>query len=102
MDSKTGVRFPVKARNFPFLQSVKTGSWAQPASCRKYTKKSLSGVKWPGREADHTPQSSIQVKNEWSYTYNPPSAHDFMACKGTTVPLAVYAYPLLYTLGLLQ
>jgi hypothetical protein len=25
-----------------------------------------SGVKWPGREADHSPPYSAEVKNEWS------------------------------------
>jgi hypothetical protein len=28
------------------------------------------GVKWPGREADHSPQSSAKVKNEWSYYFH--------------------------------
>jgi hypothetical protein len=26
------------------------------------------GVKWPGREADNSPPSSAEVKNEWSCT----------------------------------
>jgi hypothetical protein len=30
------------------------------------------GVKWPGREADHSPPSSAKVKNAWSYTSTPP------------------------------
>jgi hypothetical protein len=29
------------------------------------------GVKRLGREADHSPQSSTEVKNEWSYTSTP-------------------------------
>jgi hypothetical protein len=29
------------------------------------------GVKQPGREADHSPQSSDEVKNVWSYTSAP-------------------------------
>jgi hypothetical protein len=29
-------------------------------------------VKLPGREADHSPPSSAQVKNAWSYTSTPP------------------------------
>jgi hypothetical protein len=29
------------------------------------------GVKWPGREADHSPPSSAEVKNEWSYASTP-------------------------------
>jgi hypothetical protein len=30
------------------------------------------GVKRPGREADHLPPSSGEVKNAWNYTYTPP------------------------------
>jgi hypothetical protein len=30
------------------------------------------GVKWPGREADHSPPTSADVKNAWSYTSAPP------------------------------
>ena len=30
------------------------------------------GVKRPGRETDHLPTSSSEVKNEWSYTSTPP------------------------------
>jgi hypothetical protein len=29
-------------------------------------------VKRPGRKADHSPPSSAEVKNAWSYTYTPP------------------------------
>jgi hypothetical protein len=32
------------------------------------------GVKRPGREADHLPPSSAEVKNAWSYTSPPPYA----------------------------
>jgi hypothetical protein len=30
------------------------------------------GVKRPGRKADHSPPSSAEVKNAWSYTSTPP------------------------------
>jgi hypothetical protein len=33
---------------------------------------SFPGVKRPGREADHSPPSSAEVKNTWSYTSTPP------------------------------
>jgi hypothetical protein len=33
------------------------------------------GIKWPGREADHSPSSSAEVKNVWSYTTTPPIRH---------------------------
>jgi hypothetical protein len=32
------------------------------------------GVKWPGREADHLPPSSGEVRDTWIYTYTPPYA----------------------------
>jgi hypothetical protein len=35
------------------------------------------GVKQPGREADHSPPSSTEVKNAWSYTST--SQYVFMA-----------------------
>jgi hypothetical protein len=28
-------------------------------------------MKWLGREADHSPSSSAEVKNEWNYTSTP-------------------------------
>jgi hypothetical protein len=35
------------------------------------------GVKWPWREADHSPPTSAEVKKMWIYTSTPPYA--FMA-----------------------
>jgi hypothetical protein len=35
------------------------------------------GVKWPGREADHSPPASAEVKKMWIYTSTAPYA--FMA-----------------------
>jgi hypothetical protein len=32
---------------------------------------SFPGIKLPGREADHSPPSSAEVKNAWSYTSTP-------------------------------
>jgi hypothetical protein len=34
--------------------------------------KGAFGVKPPGREADHSPPSSVQVKNAWNYNSIPP------------------------------
>ena len=33
---------------------------------------SSSGVKQPGHAVDHSPPSSTEVKNKWSYTSTPP------------------------------
>ena len=41
-----------------------------------------TGVKWQGRDADHAP-STAKVKNELSYTSNPPYA--FMVGTGATL-----------------
>jgi hypothetical protein len=35
------------------------------------------GVKWPGREVDHSPPISAEVKKTWIYTSTPP--YVFMA-----------------------
>jgi len=35
------------------------------------------GVKWPGREADHSPRTNAEVKNAWKYASTPQ--HAFMA-----------------------
>jgi len=34
------------------------------------------GAKRPGREVDHSPPSSAEVKNAWSYTSTPSRLHD--------------------------
>lgn len=34
-------------------------------------------VKRPGREADHLPQTNIEVKNEWSYISAPHGMHKY-------------------------
>jgi hypothetical protein len=43
-----------------------------PASYPIGTRGPFPGVKRPGREADHSPPSSVEVKNVWSYTSTPP------------------------------
>jgi len=32
----------------------------------------LRGLQRPGREADHSLQYNVEVKNAWSYTFTPP------------------------------
>ena len=56
---------PIRLRGTPSLL---------PGRCRWL----LLGVKWLWSEADHSPASSVEVKNAWSYTWNP--SHVFMAC----------------------
>ena len=44
---------------------------------------SLTGVKRPGREVHHSPPSSAEAKNVWSYTSTP--TYTFMAWTGETL-----------------
>jgi hypothetical protein len=49
--------------------------WLTEYSCtpNQWVPGALSlGIKRPGREADHSPPSSSEVKNVWSYTSTPP------------------------------
>jgi hypothetical protein len=57
------VRVLAWAGNFPLYHRVQTGSEAYPASCPIGTMSFSLGVKRPGREADHSPPSSAEVKN---------------------------------------
>jgi hypothetical protein len=68
---RSRVRFPARSGNF-FHHRVQNDSGAHPASYPTGTRGSFPGVKRPEREADHSPPSSVEVKNEWSYTFTPP------------------------------
>jgi hypothetical protein len=58
----TGVRIPVGAGNFSLHHHVKTGSETHTASYPMGTGCSFPGVKRTGREADHSPPSTAEVK----------------------------------------
>jgi hypothetical protein len=57
-----GVRVPVEARNFSLHHRLQNGSGAHPASIQWVPGALSLGVKPPGREADHSPPSSAEVK----------------------------------------
>jgi hypothetical protein len=61
-DRGSRVQFLVGAGNFSPHHCVQNGSGAHPASCPVGTRAPSLGVKRPGREADHSPPSSIKVK----------------------------------------
>jgi hypothetical protein len=71
-----GIRFPARARGIYLLHSGQTGSGAHPILSNGYRRALPLGVKWPGREADHSPPSSTEVKNGGAI---PPLPHVFMA-----------------------
>jgi hypothetical protein len=58
------------------LHVVQTGSGVKPTSYPMGTGALSQGVKRPGREADHSPPASSEVKKMWIYTPTPP--HAFM------------------------
>jgi hypothetical protein len=64
-DWTTGVRSPTEVEDFSSSLCVQTGSGAYPASCTMGTGGPFPGGKArPGRDADHSPPSSAEVKNE--------------------------------------
>jgi hypothetical protein len=86
LDLKT--LFPAGAGNFSLHHRVQNGSGAYPASYPMGTSGSFLQVKWPGREADHSPTSSAEVTNAWSYTSpNTFSCRGASLSTGTTIPL---------------
>jgi hypothetical protein len=59
------VRSPTGAEDFSSSPCVQTGSGAHPASYSMGTGGSFPrGKARPGRDADHSPPSSAEVKNE--------------------------------------
>jgi hypothetical protein len=64
-DRAIGVRSPAGAKDFSSVLCVQTGSEAHPASCTMGTGGPFHGGKGrPGRDADHSPPSSAEVKKE--------------------------------------
>jgi hypothetical protein len=54
-----------RGKDFSSILCIQTGSGAHPASCTMGTGSPFPGAKArPGRDADHSPPSSTEVKNE--------------------------------------
>jgi hypothetical protein len=58
-------------QEFLLLRFVQTGSGVHPTSYPMGTGGSFPGVKRPGREADHSPPTNVDVKKTWIYTSTP-------------------------------
>jgi hypothetical protein len=72
-DRAIEVRSPSEAEDFSSSLCVQTGSEAHPAPCTMGTGDPFPGGKArSGRDADHSPLSSAEVVNEWSYYSSPP------------------------------
>jgi hypothetical protein len=64
-DRAIGVRSPAGAEDFPSNLCVQTGSGAHPVSCTMGTGGPFPrGKARPGRDADYSPPSSVEVENE--------------------------------------
>jgi hypothetical protein len=92
----SGVRVPIGAENFSPNHRVQNGSGAHPASYPTGTRGSFPWLKRPGREADHSPPSSAEVKNAWSYTSTPHYAFIAWCLVKTQGQLYLYIYLYLY------
>jgi hypothetical protein len=70
-DQDSGFRFPAGDGNFYLHHCIQNSSGpTQPPS--QWVSGALPlGVKRPGREANHSPPSSAELKNAWSYTSTP-------------------------------
>jgi hypothetical protein len=76
-DGDSMVRFLAGAENFSVHHRVQNGSGVHPASYPMGNRGSFPGGKEPGRETDHSPPSSAEVK-EWVelYLHSPMHLHD--------------------------
>jgi hypothetical protein len=67
---------PGGGKGFSCSLCVQTGSGTHPASCTMGTGGPFPGAKArPGRDADHSPLSSVEVKNEELYLLSPKRLH---------------------------
>jgi hypothetical protein len=67
----TGVRHAAEAK-VPFFTRESRPAVCSTRSPIQWISGPLSlGIKTPEREADHSPQSNVVIKNAWSYTYTP-------------------------------
>jgi hypothetical protein len=72
-DRGSRVRFPEGAGNFSIHHRVQNGSTAHPASYQWVPGALSLGLKRPGREFDHSPPSSAEVKECVELYLNSPN-----------------------------
>jgi hypothetical protein len=61
-DQGSTVQFLAGAGNFSFHHRIQNGSGTHPAPIQWVPGTLSLGIKWPGREAGHSPPSSAKVK----------------------------------------
>jgi hypothetical protein len=69
-DRAIEVRSPTGAEDFSSSPCIQTSSGAHPAFCPVGT----GGKAWPGRDADHSPLSTAEVKYEYELYLLSPHA----------------------------
>jgi hypothetical protein len=71
----SGVQLPAEMMGI-FLFATASGPALRPTQppIQRVPGALFPGIKRPGREADHSPPSSADVKNAWNYTSTPPYA----------------------------
>jgi hypothetical protein len=96
-DRGTRIRFLAGAGNFLFTTAFRTALGpTQPPI--QWIRETLSlRVKRPGRETDHSPPSSAEVKHAWIYTSTPPIR---LHGTGRTLPFTLWDYHILWNVGL--
>jgi hypothetical protein len=57
---------------FPYLTASRTAQRPTQPPIQWISGALSLGIKWPGRESDHSSPSSAAVKNAWRYTSTPP------------------------------
>jgi hypothetical protein len=69
------VRVPAESGNFSLHHRVHTDSGAHEPPIQGVPGALPLEIKRPAREADHSPPSSAEVENSWSYTFTPKHLH---------------------------
>ena len=67
-----------------FFKSCGSALWPTQTAFQWLTRTLPEGVKRPGREGDHSPPTSVEIENKWSYKSTPPPS--IMACIGMGDP----------------
>jgi len=65
-------QYSISSVSFPITTATRTALGLTHPPIQWVTGALSLGVKRPGREADHAPPSSAEVKNAWSYTSTNP------------------------------
>jgi len=88
------VQFPAGAMMGIFLFATASRPALRPTQPPiKLVPAALSlGVKRPGREADHLPPFSVEIKNSWSYTSTPPVCREERCYSAAQIASSTFSF----------